>query len=99
MITPPTTIDDATAETMTRNLGLAGAFTQTVLNDPAVMDHIPSGVTIIFLPEDDPSFIETNIRVGIAAIRRGEDVYFLHVHSNEDGTLSISRHEENDGQR
>lgn len=61
---------------MTRAFGLA------VIDNPALLDEIPSGATIVFLPDDDAAYTEHSIELGIAAIRRGENVYFKHIRDN-----------------
>lgn len=67
------------AEQIERNLSLAGAHLRQVVADPSILDGIPDGVTLVFLPADDAKLREANIEMGIDALRRGEDVLFKHV--------------------
>lgn len=64
-----------TEEMIARNGALIEAFTQSVIADPAV-DDVPAGATLVLLPAADPALLEANIAAGLAAIRRGENVYF-----------------------
>jgi hypothetical protein len=38
------------------------------------------------MPEEDPELFAANIEIGLAALRRGENVYFRHVSSRPRST-------------
>jgi hypothetical protein len=63
-----------------RNLTLSFDLASAIVDDPALLDEIPEGATVIFLPDDDPELATANRAIGLAALDRGEDVYFRHVH-------------------
>lgn len=50
-----------------------------IVADPALLDDIPDGVTLVLVPSDDPELAAAEIANGMAALRRGADVYFRHV--------------------
>lgn len=62
-----------------RNLSLASEFLQAVLDDPALVEQIPDGVTLVLIPNDDPELARFNLDLGWKAVLAGEDVYFRHV--------------------
>jgi len=62
-----------------RNLTLAFQLADAIVDDPALLEKIPEGATVIFLPDDDPELATANRAMGPAALDRGEDVYFRHV--------------------
>ena len=62
-----------------RNLALAGQFLQAVLDDPALVEQIPDGATLVLIPDDDPELARFNLDLGWKAVLAGEDVYFRHV--------------------
>ncbi len=47
--------------------------------NPAVARDIPQGATIILIPDDDPELAEAEIKAGMVALGRGQDVYFRHI--------------------
>jgi len=77
-----------TAETLTtdemirRNGELGIAFTQQLIADESIT--LPANATLVLLPRDDPTLVEVNIAIGLAAIRRGEDVYFRYITESPD---------------
>ncbi|HEX5502049.1 MAG TPA: DUF5647 family protein [Thermomicrobiales bacterium] len=62
-----------------RNLVRAGEFLQAVLDDPALVEQIPDGATLVLIPDDDPELARFNMDLGWKAVLAGEDVYFRHV--------------------
>jgi hypothetical protein len=73
------TVDEITAKSfdLARRWGLA------LIDDPALLDEIPQGANLVLVPDDDPAFADAKIELGIAAIRRGENVYFRHVRTGD----------------
>lgn len=64
-----------------RNITAAFDFAAAILDDPALLDTVPDGATVVFLPDDDPAMLESNLRLGTDAARNGANVYFIHVPS------------------
>ena len=61
----------------TRRTDLHVALGQAILKDPAILEAIPDGVVVALLPPDaDEAFVETEIALGIDALRKGRSVYF-----------------------
>ena len=75
------------ADQTDERLDLHRRFIMAGLADPAVFGVIPRDALFFLLPEDDPAFVEGEIAVGLAALRRGQDVYFRHVSVAEWPTL------------
>jgi hypothetical protein len=70
-------------ERSARATELTIAFTRAAFADPSLLDEIPNGVHLVLLPEGDPAHVEYEIELGLAALRRGENVYFRHVATDE----------------
>ena len=64
---------------MKRGIELAGEYIAAILENPTLLERVPDGTTITLVPDDDPELAESNISVGLDAVRRGEDVYFVHI--------------------
>lgn len=47
--------------------------------NPAVARDIPKGATIVLIPDDDPELAAAEIKAGMVALSRGQDVYFRHL--------------------
>jgi len=54
-------------------------FMQQVLDDPELLDHIPDGADIIFLPDSDPLLREANRELGAEREREGADVAYVRI--------------------
>ena len=63
-----------------RNLTLSTELARAIIDDPVLLEEIPEGATVILLPDDDPDLAQANLELGWVALKRGEDVYFRHVH-------------------
>ncbi|MGH2557521.1 MAG: hypothetical protein ACRDJH_00540 [Thermomicrobiales bacterium] len=62
-----------------RSLELARRFGLAIINDPSLLDDIPDGVNLVLVAADDLTLAEMKIEIGLAAVRRGEDVSFRHI--------------------
>lgn len=67
------------ANTVEDNIDSAFALARAVISNPALLDDIPNGATLVLLPDDDPSRAEESKMLGLAALERGESVYFKRV--------------------
>ena len=72
-------LDERTAAD--RNLELAFALIQSHLENPDLLQEIPNGATVIFIPEDDPALAEHNFGLARAALARGKNVFLKRVPS------------------
>ncbi|MGH2533804.1 MAG: hypothetical protein ACRDJW_16045 [Thermomicrobiales bacterium] len=66
-------------EQTARSLELARRFGLAVIQNPSLLDDIPDGVNLILVADDDLELAAMKIEIGVAAVRRGDDVYFRHV--------------------
>lgn len=57
-------------------------FTQSIVDDPTILDDIPNGSTVVLIPDDDPELAEVNLQRALKAARRGSDVYIRHMRSD-----------------
>lgn len=64
-----------------RNVTLSFEFAKSIIDDPAILEEIPDGATLVLLPDDEPDLARENLRLGIETAQRGEDVYIRHVKS------------------
>lgn len=71
---PDAAIDRVTAEQTTKNLALLERFMNEALADPVLLDRIPNGATIIFLPVDDPELARQNFSRALARAQAGKQV-------------------------
>ena len=65
-----------------KNIDLAFAFADAIINDPDMLARIPEGATIVLIPKDDPQQAAYNILLGVAAVEAGDNAFFLHVVSS-----------------
>lgn len=69
----------SSTEIAERNIDAAFTFLSQVFDDPSILDTIPDGATIVFIPRDDPAAAASNLKLGISTVQSGADVYFRHV--------------------
>lgn len=62
-----------------KNIVAAFNLLSQIIDDPGILDTIPEGANIVFIPRDDPDAPAENIQLGITVVQKGEDVYFRHV--------------------
>lgn len=72
---------EQTQELTRRAVGVTFDFVRAAAADPSVADDVPDGATLALIPDDDPTLASMEIEQGMAAIHRGENVYFRHVPS------------------
>jgi len=61
-------------EQMNRNLELTERHLKALLDHPELLDTIPEGATVIYLPADDPDLREANRRMAMDIVREvGKD--------------------------
>ena len=70
-----------TAESTRRAIGTTFDVVRAAAADPATLDAAADGATPVPIPADDPDLATAEIEQGLAAVRRGEDVYVRHFRS------------------
>ena len=83
MTTPREAIDADATSRVNRNIELARRFTLALFEDPAKLDELPDGATLVLLPDDDPDLAESNLQGGIRMVRAGMDVVFRDLRTPE----------------
>jgi hypothetical protein len=79
MNTPTPVANPPTLEAFDRKtISLTADFIEAALDDASILAGIPHGAVLVLLPEDDSDFVEESIALGVAAVRRGQDVVFRH---------------------
>jgi len=53
-------------KTFEKNVSLNTEFTRYALEHPDILDQIPNGARLVFLPEDDPELSQRNIEMAKA---------------------------------
>ena len=66
-------------EQFRRNHDLFEMFMQQVLDDPGLLDRIPDGADIIFLPNSDPALREANLELGAEREREGATITYIRI--------------------
>jgi hypothetical protein len=66
-------------ELFRRNHELFEMFMLESLDDPALTAHIPSGASVIFLPENDPELLAANLELARVKRQQSEQVVFVRV--------------------
>lgn len=57
-------------EQMNRNLELTEAHLRAVIEHPELLNEIPDGATVIYLPDDDPELREANLEMALDIVRK-----------------------------
>lgn len=86
-------LDDVPREVLDRSIELAFAFIRADVADPEHFE-IPRGAALALIPDDDPELAELATRAGLAGVKRGQNVYFLHLTHDKHGALAIKWPEE-----
>jgi len=66
-------------EQFRKNHDLFEMFMQQVLDDPELLDRIPDGADIIFLPNSDPALRKANLELGAEREREGATVTYVRI--------------------
>jgi hypothetical protein len=66
-------------EMFRKNNELFAMFMQHILDNPDLMDQIPDGADIIFLPDSDPLLRQANLELGQEREREGAQVTFIRI--------------------
>lgn len=51
------------SDIVNKNLDLNAEFMRYTFEHPEILDQIPEGARIVFLPDDDPELCEANLKV------------------------------------
>src|SRR5256885_16747181 len=70
-----TTPDTLTARMADRNLALAGEHLQALLDNPDLLEEIPEGAAVIYVPGDDLALAQDNLALALPAFPRGANVH------------------------
>jgi len=62
-----------------RSRALWSRFHAAIFDDPAILDDIPNGATLVLVPRDDPALAAHELALGQEALAAGRDTYFRHV--------------------
>lgn len=68
-----------------RNADFALAHLEAILEDTTLLDEIPNGAHIIWLPDDDPELAAYNRATGERREREGKTVLYKRVPADERG--------------
>lgn len=62
-----------------RNLELAGDLLLSRLDDPALLEQVPAGATLVLIPDGDPTLAEHNLALARRVFATGRNVYLYHM--------------------
>ena len=57
------------------NLDLAARFMEMVFEDPSILEEIPAGATLFFLPEENPALAAEIQRSADQVAQKGRPIY------------------------
>jgi hypothetical protein len=66
-------------EQFRRNNDLFELFMQQILDEPELLNRIPDGADIIFLPDSDPALREANQQLGMERERQGATITYVRI--------------------
>jgi hypothetical protein len=72
-------VDDAAARRIDQTLALTERFIDAVFEDPSLLDGIPNGASLVFLPSDDDELAEANKEAAVEMRRAGASVALVRV--------------------
>ena len=75
-------MDDQIVE---RNLSLVAEVTQFILQDPSILDRLPSDFQLVVLPEDDPELSLYNLGLLTERARPDKPVVMVRLASSQAG--------------
>ncbi len=76
-------VEKATQDRFTdRNFDFFEAHMLAILDDPTLLDEIPNGATVVWLPDDDPELAAYNRALGEQREREGKIVLYKRVPAN-----------------
>jgi hypothetical protein len=76
---PTPSLFDETREQTEKRLDLVRRFTLAGFADTSLLERVPGNALMFLLPDDDETFVESELAIGLRLAERGEDVYFRHV--------------------
>jgi hypothetical protein len=62
-----------------KNNELMALFMQQVLDDPELLEAIPEGAEVIFLPQNDADLCDANLELGKARQAEGRQVAYISI--------------------
>lgn len=64
-------------EVIARNLLIGSEFDKFVIEHPEVLDQIPEGAQLVFLPEYDPELCAENLKISKSITKKGKPIIFI----------------------
>lgn len=61
--------------------GRAGDLLLAQLDDPALLERVPTGATLVLIPDDDHALADYNLALARRVFATGRNVYLYHVRS------------------
>ena len=77
-----------------RLFDLLTAFTEAAVADDTFVDGVPHSARLAMIPDDDPELANYAIEAGLASVKRGQNVFFLHLTHDAEGNIAIKWPEE-----
>ncbi len=68
-------LDEATVARVERAIDGAFDFLRSAIDDPSMLDHVPTGAQIVLVYDDDPALSEANRQAGAEIERAGGSTY------------------------
>lgn len=66
-------------EIIEKNLEQHSLFMQYALEHPAILEKIPDGAEVVFLPEDDAQLAKVNLNAGKSKKSKGKKIIYVRV--------------------
>ena len=66
-----------TDEIIAKNMLIGAEFDKFVLEHPELLERIPDGAQLIFLPEYDPELCEENLKLTKSSVEKDKPVVYI----------------------
>ncbi len=71
--------DEAVNQRVAQTLDMAQVFLNAVFDDPSLLDEIPDGANVVFVPDDDEQVAAANTAAAARMRQAGKLVYLVRV--------------------
>jgi hypothetical protein len=82
-------VDGVSEAVIDRQIDLFIALMHADIADPTMLYGVPNRASLALIPDDDPEVADYALQAGWAGVKRGRNIYFLHVTHDANGEITI----------